>query len=135
LLDTNVVVAAIKHPRRETDTLKLLTKIIQDQGVRLVADELLLEEMIRYAELLKSPTTTAIIAALARKTSVVKVSKRYRSICKTYVKTPDKGDILHAAACLQREAVLITNDRHFKRIAKEGIIEIWSITDAIRNLL
>ncbi len=135
MLDTNVLVAAIRNPRRESDTLKLLIKIIQDPAVRLVADELLLEEMIRYAEILRSPTTIAIVAALAGKASLVKVSERYRSVCKAYVKTPDKADILHAAACLQTGGVLITNDRHFKRIGKEGIIEVWSITDAIRNLL
>jgi predicted nucleic acid-binding protein len=46
LLDTNVFVAAIKNPSRETNTLKLVTKMIQEPTVRLVADELLLEEMI-----------------------------------------------------------------------------------------
>jgi predicted nucleic acid-binding protein len=135
LLDANVIVAAIKNPRRETGTLRLLTKIIKDPTVGLVADELLLEEMIRYAELLKSPTTTAIIAALAGKTSLVKVYDNYRSICKAYVRTPDKADILHAAACLQTGAVLITNDRHFTQIGKKGIIEVWSITRAITNML
>jgi len=134
-LDTNVLIAAIKNPSKETDTLKLLTKIIKDPTLRLVADELLLEEMIRYAELLKSPTTATLIAALTRKTSVVNVSEKYQSICKTHIKTPNKGDILHAAACLQTEAALITNDQHFKRIAKERIIEVWSITDAIKALL
>lgn len=135
MIDTNVLIAAIRNPRKETGTLELLTKIIQDPTVSLVADELLLEEMIRYAELLKSPTTAGIIAALTRKTSVVEVSAKYRSICKAYVKTPDKADILHAAACLQTESVLITNDHHFRRIAKEGIITVWSISDAIKKLL
>jgi len=135
LLDANVIVAAIKNPRRQTGTLRLLTKIIQDPTVGLVADELLLEEMIRYAEILKSPTTTAIIGALAAKTSLVNVYDNYRSICKTYVKTPDKADVLHAAACLQTGAVLITNDSHFTQIGKEGIIEVWSIARAIKNIL
>lgn len=135
MLDTNVLVAAIKNPRKETGTLKLLTKIIQDPSIRLVAGELLLEEMVRYVEFLKSPTAAAIIATLVGKTSLVSVLDNYRAICKAYVKTPDKADILHAAACLQTGAVLVTNDRHFKRIAKEGVIQVWSITDAIRKLL
>lgn len=42
MLDANVIVAAIKNPRRETGTLRLLTKIIKDPTVGLVADELLL---------------------------------------------------------------------------------------------
>jgi len=133
LLDTNVLVAAMKNPARETETLRLLIRIIENQRIRLVADELLLEEMLRYAEILKSPTAATIIAAILGKTTLVKVSENYRAICKAYVKTPDKADILHAAACLQTSAVLITNDRHFKKIGNEGIVKVWSITEAIMN--
>lgn len=107
---------------------------MQDPTVRLVTDEFLLEEMARYAELLKSPTTTTLVAALIHKTSLVRVSPKYRAICKIYVKTPEKGDILHAAACLQTNAVLITNDRHFRKIAKERIVEVWSISHAVKTL-
>jgi predicted nucleic acid-binding protein len=108
---------------------------MEDETIDLVGDELLLEKLGRYAELLKSPTTTGIVAALIHKTSLVRVSSKYRSICKTYIKTPDKADILHAAACLQTDAVLVTNDRHFRRITKEHIIDLWSISEAIRKLL
>jgi len=130
-----VLIAAVRNPRKETDTLRLVTKMVQDPDVRLVADELLLEEMARYAELLRSPTTTGIIAALTSKTSLVRVRPKYRSICKTYIRTPDKADILHAAVCLQTDATLITNDRHFRRIGKEGVVEVWSISQAIKRLL
>jgi len=65
LLDTNVLVAAMKNPARETETLRLLIRIIENQRIRLVADELLLEEMLRYAEILKSPTAATISAAIA----------------------------------------------------------------------
>jgi len=134
LLDTNVFVAAVKNPAKETETLRLLTRIIENPRIRLVADELLVEEMLRYAELFKSPTAATIIGAIVGKASLVRVSENYRAICKAYVKTPDKSDILHAAACLQTGAVLITNDRHFKRIDDEGIIKVWSITEAIMNM-
>ena len=130
-----MLIAAVKSPEKETDTLRLLTKIVQDPNVKLVADELLLEELARYAELFESPTTSGIIAALISKASLVRVRTKYRSICKTYVKTPDKADILHAAACLQTDATLITNGRHFTRIGNEGIIEVWSISQAIKRLL
>lgn len=133
MLDTNVLVAAIKNPVKETETLRLITSIVANPKMRLVADELLVEEMLRYAELLNSPTAGLMIAAILGKTALVRVSDNYRAICKAYVKTPDKADILHAAACLQTGAVLITNDRHFKRIGDEGIIKVWSIADAIRN--
>lgn len=134
MLDTNVLIAAMKNPRKQTQTLRLLAKIIEDPNIKLVANELLVEEMLRYAELLRSPTAATIVAALIGKTSLVKVSQNYRAICKAYVKTPNKADVLHAATCLQAGAVMISNDRHFNRIGDEGIIKVWSIADAIKKL-
>lgn len=124
----------MKNPRKQTQTLRLLAKIIEDPNIKLVANELLVEEMLRYAELLRSPTAATIVAALIGKTSLVKVSQNYRAICKAYVKTPNKADVLHAATCLQADAVMISNDRHFNRIGDEGIIKVWSIADAIKKL-
>ena len=80
-----------------------------------MADEPLLDEMLRYA--------------------MVRVSWNYRKTCKTYVETPDRADILHTGTCLQTGAVLITNDHHFDRIRKGGIIKVWSIAEAIERLL
>lgn len=134
LLDSNVFIAAIKDPRKQTETLKLLLRIIEDSDIKLVADELLVEEMLRYAELLHSQTATTIVAALIWKTRIVRVPENVRKICKTYIETPDKADILHAATCLQTGATLITNDRHFDRIRKQRIIEVWTITEAINAL-
>ncbi len=135
LLDNNVFIAAIKYPKKQTKTLKLLIRIIKDQEIKLVGDKLLAEEMLRYAELLKSRTATTIVGGLLTKTTIVNVSENYRKICKAYLRTPDKADILHAAACLQTSSILITNDKHFDKIRKEGIIKVWSITEAIRKLL
>jgi len=135
LLDSNVFIAAIRNPRKQTTTLRLLVKIVEDPDITLVADELLLDEMLRYAELLKSQTAATIVAALLTKTTIVRVPRNYRKICKTYVETPDRADILHAGTCLQTGAILITNDHHFDRIRKEGIIKVWSITEAIERLL
>jgi len=135
LLDSNVFIAAIKNPRKQTTTLRLLVKIVENPDLTLVADELLLDEMLRYAELLKSQTAAIIVAALLTKTTMVKVPRNYRKICKTYIETPDRADILHAGTCLQTGAILITNDHHFDRIRKEGIIKVWSIAEAIERLL
>jgi len=135
LLDSNVFIAAIKNPRKQTTTLRLLVKIVENPDITLVADELLLDEMLRYAELLKSQTAAIIVAALLTKTTMVKVPRNYRKICKTYIETPDRADILHAGTCLQTGAILITNDHHFDRIRKEGIIKVWSIAEAIERLL
>ena len=135
MLDSNVFIAAIKNPRKQTTTLRLLVKIVENPDITLVADELLLDEMLRYAELLKSQTAAIIVAALLTKTTMVKVPRNYRKICKTYIETPDRADILHAGTCLQTGAILITNNHHFDRIRKEGIIKVWSIAEAIERLL
>ncbi len=135
LLDSNVFIAAIRNPAKQTETLRLLTKIIEDRNIRLIADDLLVEEMLRYAELLKSQTAATLVVSLLEKTRIVRVSENYRKICNTYLQTPDKADVLHAAACLQTNSILITNDRHFDRICNEGIIKSWTITEAIRKLL
>lgn len=135
LLDSNVFIAAIKDPKKHTETLRLIIKIIEDQDIKLIGNSLLVEEMLRYAELLKSQTAATIVASLLAKTRIVHVSENYRKICKAYLRTPDKADILHASACLQTNSILITNDRHFDKMRNEGIIRVWSITEAIRKLL
>jgi len=135
LLDSNVFIAAIKDPEKQTKTLRLIVKIIEDQNIKLIGNSLLVEEMLRYAELLKSQTAAAIVASLLTKTKIVNVSENYRKICKAYLRTSDKADILHAAACLQTNSIIITNDRHFDRIRNEGIIKVWSITEAVRKVL
>jgi predicted nucleic acid-binding protein len=135
LIASNVFVAAIKNPRKRTRTLELLLKMIEDPTISLVGNDLLMYEMVRYAELLKSPTAAALVAALLDKTALVSVSENYRKICASYLKTPDPADVLHAATCLQAGAVLITNDRHFIRIGKERIIDVRNISEAIGELL
>ncbi len=135
LLDNNVFISAIRDPTKQTDTLKLLLRIIADTNIRLVGDDLLAEEMLRYAELLKSQTATLIVASLLSKTMIVKVSENYIKICKSYLKTHNRADILHAATCLQTNSTLITNDKHFDAIRDEGVIRVWRITEAIGRLL
>lgn len=45
------------------------------------------------------------------------------------------ADAVHAAACLQSGAVLISNDKHFDGIRKMKIIEVLKISEAIEKLL
>lgn len=47
----------------------------------------------------------------------------------------EAADMVHAATCLQAGAVLITNDGDFEKIRDEQIIKVWSISDAIRQIL
>ena len=135
LLDTNVFIAAIKNPKKETQTLGLILKIIEREDVQLVGDEFLVEEMIRYAEEFKSETASWILSALLEKMELVDVGKNFLKICKSYIKTPNMADILHAAVCLKTEAILITNDKHFNNIRDEGIITVWSISKVIKELI
>jgi len=135
LLDNNVFISAIKEPRRQTKTLRLLLCIIGEPSIGLVGNELLVEEMVRYAELLSSETAANLLHALISKMNIVKVQKNYLKICQSYTRTQDKWDILHAATCLQAGAMLVSNDHHFDKIRDEGIIEVWSTARAIRELL
>ena len=135
LLDTNVFISAIKEPRRQTGTLSLILHIIEDPRIGLVGNALLAEEMARYAELLNSETAATLLHALIAKMEIIKIQENYLKICKTYIETPDKADILHAATCLQTNATLISNDHHFNRIREEAIIKMWNTTEAIQKLL
>lgn len=135
LLDTNVFIAAIKDPERQTSTFQLLLKIIKDPGIMLVGNILLAEEMRRYIELFKSKKAAVLVSPLLGKMELVRVPENYVRICKTYIRTPDKADVLHAATCLQTGATLITNDRHFDRIKKEGITKVLSVSEAVGKLL
>jgi len=45
------------------------------------------------------------------------------------------SNVVHAATCLHTAAVLITNDKHFDKIRDAGLIRVWSISEAIKNLL
>jgi predicted nucleic acid-binding protein len=59
-------------------------------------------------------------------------------ICRPYFPPKERVDVLLATTCLQEGAVLITNDKHdkhFDRIKREGVIEVWNISDAINRLL
>jgi predicted nucleic acid-binding protein len=65
----------------------------------------------------------------------VEVSKDYIKKCNEYFAKDNIVDIVHAATCLQENSILITNDRHFDKISKNKIIEVWSISKAIEALL
>ena len=99
-----------------------------------MGNDLPVEEMLRYMEFLKSEMAATLLAALLTKAKIIKVQEKYRRICKPYITTPDKADILHAATCLQADAILITNDHHFDRIRDNRIISVWGITEAIRKI-
>ena len=86
LLDTNVFIAAIKDPKKETKTLRLILTIIENEDIHLVGDEFLVEEMVRYAEEFRSETASWILSALLDKIKLINVGKNLIKICKNYIK-------------------------------------------------
>ena len=135
LLDNNVFVSAIKDSARETATLRLILKMIQDEEVGLVGNEYLAEEMARYAEVFRSEMASLLLYAMISKMELVEVEERFIIVCRKFMGADDLADLYHAATCLQLGAVLVTNDRHFDPLREEGIIEVWSTAEAIQRLL
>jgi predicted nucleic acid-binding protein len=134
LVDTNVFISAIKDPKKQTSSLSLILHLIGEPSIGLVGNDMLVEEMLRYAELLRSETAATILYALISKTEIVRVRENYIKVCKSYIETQEKADIIHAGTCLQTGAILVSNDRDFNKIRDEGVIKVWSITEAIQNL-
>lgn len=66
---------------------------------------------------------------------IVNPSEEFVSDCKQYFPKNEMADVVHAATCLQFDAVLISNDKHFDKIREMKIIEVWKITEAIEKLI
>jgi predicted nucleic acid-binding protein len=56
-------------------------------------------------------------------------------VCRPFFPESEFADIVHAATCLEAEAILISNDAHFNEIKKSALIEVWNISEAIRRIL
>lgn len=135
LLDANVLVAAIRNPRRRTATFRLLTYFLTSEPERLVANDLLVEEYLRYAQVFPSPTARALVAALLRRMETIGVEEQFVRACAPYFPRDEVADIVHAATCLKTRALLVSNDRHFRRIRQAGIVKVLTLAEAIRRWL
>ncbi|MDV3278241.1 MAG: PIN domain-containing protein [Nitrososphaerales archaeon] len=143
VVDTNVFVSAIKPfsrlsrtARTDTGSLTLLMRLVTDTELELFGNLWLFDEYKRLAEELNSETSELILGQLTGKMrGVMEIGEEAVARCRPYLPEREAADILHAATCLQSGAVLITNDRDFDRIRDSGIIEVWSIGEAIRRLL
>lgn len=69
------------------------------------------------------------------KAVLVEPDRNHIEYCKPFFSEKEYADLYHAATCLKANAILITNDKDFNRIAKTSIIKVWSITRAIKELL
>jgi len=133
LVDTNLFIAAIKNPKKETNSLRLLLELIDNASITLIGNEFLIMEMEKYAQVFESKRGNEILQKLIDRTEVIDVKEKFLRLCKSYFPEDELIDIYHAATCLQEGAILITNDRHFDKINDEKIIEVWSITRAIEE--
>lgn len=127
-------IAAIKNPKKETNSLRLLLELIDDASIALIGNDFLIMEMEKYAQVFESNRGNEILQKLIAKTEVIDVKEKFLYLCKSYFPEEELIDIYHAATCLQGDAILITNDRHFDKINDEKIIEVWSISRAIEEL-
>lgn len=134
MVDTYLFIAAIKNPKKETASLRLLLEVVDNTSIALIGNEFLIMEMEKYAQVFESKRGKEILEKLIGKTEVVDVDEKFLRLCKSYFPEDELIDIYHAATCLQEGAVLITNDRHFDKINDEKIIEVWSISKAIEEL-
>jgi predicted nucleic acid-binding protein len=129
LLDNTVFIAAVK--RGWTKSTELIYYLL-DSPAELFANELLIFEYEKYA---KTLDTYELLDYLKKTLIQVNPSQEEIDTCAVFFPESELSDIVHAATCLYADAVLITNDNHFSKIKKAGIIEVWSNTKAIKRLL
>src|SRR3989475_5925031 len=134
LLDTNVFVSAIKSVPRVTDSLRLIVHLLA-ADVRLVGNELLAKECLRYAQLLPSPTATALAASILGTLEIIRVEERFVLACAPYFGGRKPKDCVHAATSLQLGAILVSNDHDFDAVDRAGVVRRMTISEAVRQWL
>jgi predicted nucleic acid-binding protein len=129
LVDTNLFISAIKKWAKSTD---LLIYLLTDPEIELIANDVLLGEYSKFSSELRAPEFFELIHSVV---IIDNPSEEYVSECKQYFPKNQMADAVHAATCLQFNAVLISNDKHFDKIKEMKIIEVWKISEAIEKLL
>lgn len=139
MLDTNVFIAAFKSGY--TKTTCLILKLLTDSSIELIVNSVLLEEYKSWLNKLSSKLPNIKVQAetlyslIVSKAVSVEPDRNHIEECKPFIPEGEYADLYHAATCLKANAILITNDKDFDRIARTSIIEVWSITKAIKELL
>lgn len=121
--------AAVK--RGWTKSSELLFALL-DGSTELVANNALLAEYEKYAQELEAGY---IFFYLKSRVVLIDQSEEEVQKCKPFFPESQASDIVHAATCLHTEAILITNDRHFEKIRDAGLVQVWTISEAIKKLL
>ena len=139
LLDTNVFIAAFKSGYSKSTQLTL--KLLNDPNIELVVNSVLLEEYKSWLDKLSSrlpnirEQAEILYSLIVSKAVLIEPDHSHIEQCKPFIPEEEYADLYHAATCLKANAILITNDKDFNRIAKTNIIEVWSVARAIRELL
>lgn len=131
LVDTNVFISAFKTG--ETKSTELFIKLIRDEDIQLVSNDILLKEYEKYAKKL-GPNSVLFFKIMKEKCKDVEPDEEHIQRCKQYFES-SYADMIHAATCLKSEATILTNDKHFYEIGKSELIEVWDISYAITHIL
>ena len=139
MADTNVFIAAFKSGY--TVTTKLLLKLLLDPEVELIVDDILLKEYGRWFKTLseKIPKireqAELLYTLIKAKAKLEHPSNDDINEVKQYLPETETADIYHAATCLKANCILITNDNDFQELNRARVVEVWTISEAIRKLL
>ena len=129
LIDSNLFIAAVKSGWAKSSEL---LSVLLDGSFELVANKALLAEYEKYAQELEAEY---VFVYLKSRIILTDQSEDEVHRCKLFFPESQASDVVHAATCLHTAAVLITNDKHFDKIRDAGLIRVWSISEAINNLL
>ncbi|HEC86493.1 MAG TPA: type II toxin-antitoxin system VapC family toxin [Thermoplasmatales archaeon] len=130
LIDTNVFIAAVK--KGWTKTTDLILNLLTNSDFEIIANDVLLAEYEKYS---KELSAEEFLEFLKVRVSVVNPSENEIEKCKSYFPENEMADVVHAATCLKKRAILITNDRHFEKIKEAGLIEVWGISRAVDEMI
>ena len=131
LVDTNVFISAFKTG--ETKSTELFIKLIRDEDIQLVCNDILLKEYEKYAKKL-GPKSVLFFKIMKEKCKDIEPDEEHIQRCKHYFEN-SYADMIHVATCLKSEATILTNDKHFAEIGKSELIEVWDISYAITHIL
>ena len=85
MVNTNLFVAAIKNPKRETASLRLLMELTNDASIVLIGNEFLIMELEKYAQVFESKRGKEILRKLIDKTEVMDVDEKYLRLSEIFI--------------------------------------------------
>jgi len=130
--DTNLFISSAKSGI--TKSTALMFKLCFSEEIELIGNSILLEEFKKYEELL-GKSGKILLEIIRDRIQLIEPDYENIETCKMFMPEDEFADLYHASTCLKAEAIMITNDRHFDKIKKAELIRVWSISEAIRNLL